>query len=360
MKRKICTLAVLAALPLMSGTAAANTPTAAELQDRVFGSIFAEYYMPDRKKTRSVDWDYLTRGEGIGFDIGYRLDENWAVRAEFARQRLKNKLEGDRITGNRYGVDALYHLDNSGVYVLAGLKHHDMNHANSLNVGIGYRAFINESVSFFAEANRYQGLNKDTSWADAGIKVGLSYYFGAASAAAPTPAPAPAPAATPAPAVTDSDGDGVPDSRDKCPNTPRGHRVDADGCTIYSEVEQRVGSAEIRVLFGFDSAEVSREQRADVARLADYLKRYPTARVEIEGHASRIGAADYNMSLSERRAKAVADLLTNTHGIESSRITTKGYGFNNPRMQGTSREAHRANQRIEALVTATIKEPVMR
>lgn len=358
MKRKTCTLAVLAALPLMSGTVAANTPSAAELQERMFGSIFAEYYMPDRKKTRSVDWDYLTRGEGIGFDLGYRFDEHWAVRAEFARQRLKNKLDGDRITGNRFGVDALYHLsNNSGVYILAGLKHHDMNHVNSLNVGIGYRAFINDSVSFFAEANRYQGLNKDTSWADAGIKVGLSYYFGASSAA---PAPAPAPAPTPAPAVVDSDGDGVPDSRDKCPNTPRGHKVDADGCTVYSEVEQRVGSAEIRVLFAFDSAEVSREQRADVARLADYLKRYPTARVEVEGHASRIGPADYNMRLSERRAKAVADLLVHTHGIEASRVTTKGYGFTKPRMEGTSREAHRANQRIEALVTAKIKEPVMR
>jgi OOP family OmpA-OmpF porin len=357
MKRKICTLAVLAALPLMSGTAAANAPSAAELQDRMFGSIFAEYYTPDRKKTRSADWDNLTRGEGIGFDIGYRFNENWAVRAEYARQRLKNKATSERVTGDRIGIDALYHINNSSVYVLAGLKHFTIGHTDAVNVGLGYRTFVNENVSLFAEANRYQGINNG-NWADAGIKVGVSYYFGAASAAAPTPAPAPA--ATPAPAVTDSDGDGVPDSRDKCPNTPRGHRVDADGCTIYTEVEQRVGSAEIRVLFGFDSAEVSREQRADVARLADYLKRYPTARVEIEGHASRIGAADYNMGLSERRAKAVADLLINTHGIESSRITTKGYGFNNPRMQGTSREAHRANQRIEALVTATIKEPVMR
>ncbi|MCH8536200.1 MAG: OmpA family protein [Alkalimonas sp.] len=356
MKRKICTLAVLAALPLMSGTAAANTPSAAELQDRVFGSIFAEYYMPDRKKTRNEDWDYLTRGEGIGFDLGYRFDENWAVRVEYARQRLKNKLTSDRITGDRIGIDALYHLDNSGIYIVAGVKHFNIGHTDAVNVGLGYRAFLNENVSFFAEANRYQGVNNG-NWADAGIKVGLSYYFGSSSAA---PAPAPAPAPTPAPAEVDSDGDGVPDSRDKCPNTPRGHKVDADGCTIYTEVEQRIGSAEIRVLFAFDSAEVSREQRADVARLADYLKRYPTARVEIEGHASRIGAADYNMRLSERRAKAVADLLVNTHGVEASRVTTKGYGFTKPRMEGTSREAHRANQRIEALVTAKIKEPVMR
>lgn len=356
MKRKICSVAVAVALPMMAGTAYANTPSAAELQERMFGSVFAEYYMPDRKKTRDVEWDYLTRGPGVGLELGYRFDENWAVRADYARQRLKNKLTGDRITGNRFGVDALYHLNDSNIYLVAGLNRHTIDKTNSANVGIGYRAFLNENVAFFAEANRYQGLNKGT-WADAGIKAGLTYVFGSSSAPAPTPAPAPAPTQ---PAVVDSDGDGVPDHLDQCPNTPRGHKVDERGCTVYQEVEQRVGSAEIRVLFAFDSAEVSREQRADVARLADYLKRYPTATVEIEGHASRIGAADYNQRLSERRARAVADLLVNTHGIERSRISTVGYGFSRPRMEGATREAHRANQRIEALVTARIKEPVMR
>ncbi|MEE2002759.1 OmpA family protein [Alkalimonas sp. MEB108] len=356
MKRKICSVAVAVALPMMAGTAYANTPSAAELQERMFGSVFAEYYMPDRKKTRDVEWDYLTRGPGVGLELGYRFDENWAVRVEYARQRLKNKLTSDRVTGNRVGIDAMYHLTNSNLYLVGGYKHFDMHHSDALNVGIGYRAFLNENLAFYAEANRYQELRK-SGFADAGLKAGLTYVFGSSSAPAPTPAPAPAPTQ---PAVVDSDGDGVPDHLDQCPNTPRGHKVDERGCTVYQEVEQRVGSAEIRVLFAFDSAEVSREQRADVARLADYLKRYPTATVEIEGHASRIGAADYNQRLSERRARAVADLLVNTHGIERSRISTVGYGFSRPRMEGATREAHRANQRIEALVTARIKEPVMR
>ncbi|MCC5851348.1 MAG: OmpA family protein [Alkalimonas sp.] len=356
MKRKICSLAVALALPMMAGTAHASAPSAAELKERAFGSVFAEYYLPARKKTTSAEWNYLDDGAGLGIELGYRIDENWAIRGELARQRLKNKLTGDRISGNRFGVDAMYHLDNSNLYLVGGVKHFDTFNSIAANVGVGYRFFVNESVALFAEANRYQGLNK-RNWADAGIKAGVSYVFGASSAPAPTPAPAPAPTQ---PAVVDSDGDGVPDHLDQCPNTPRGHKVDERGCTVYQEVEQRVGSAEIRVLFAFDSAEVSREQRVDVARLADYLKRYPTATVEIEGHASRIGAADYNQRLSERRARAVADLLVNTHGIDRSRISTVGYGFTRPRMEGSSREAHRANQRIEALVTARIKEPVMR
>lgn len=52
----------------------------------------------------------------------------------------------------------------------------------------------------------------------------------AAAKPAPKPAPAPAPAAAPKPA--DSDGDGVADGKDRCPGTPRGAKVDADGCEL--------------------------------------------------------------------------------------------------------------------------------
>jgi outer membrane protein OmpA-like peptidoglycan-associated protein len=48
--------------------------------------------------------------------------------------------------------------------------------------------------------------------------------------AAAKPAPAPAPAAAPKPA--DSDGDGVMDDKDRCPNTPKGAKVNADGCEL--------------------------------------------------------------------------------------------------------------------------------
>jgi OOP family OmpA-OmpF porin len=49
----------------------------------------------------------------------------------------------------------------------------------------------------------------------------------------PAAAPAPVPAAAPAPA--DSDGDGVIDEKDKCPNTPAGRKVNADGCELDSD-----------------------------------------------------------------------------------------------------------------------------
>jgi OOP family OmpA-OmpF porin len=54
----------------------------------------------------------------------------------------------------------------------------------------------------------------------------------AAPVAAPAPAPLPAPAPAPVAKVVDSDGDGVPDSKDKCPDTSKGAKVNAEGCEL--------------------------------------------------------------------------------------------------------------------------------
>ena len=359
MKLKITAIAVLAALPLLSMQAVANTPSAQDLEKRFFGSLFGEGYWTDVRKGQSTEWNNVDNGWGAGVEIGYRINQTWGVRAELARQSLDSLSQNDNVTGERFGLDAMYHLANSNVYLVGGWKHFEHNIAfDALNIGVGYRYFVNETVGLYVEGNRYRGISNG-NWNDANVKAGLTWVFGATAAAAPTPAPQPAPQPAPAPVVVDSDGDGVPDSQDKCPNTPAAHKVDAQGCTIYTEKMDRVGDVDIEVRFAFDSAVVSADGQTEVNQLAAFMKRFPEAVVFVEGHASNIGNPDYNMRLSERRAKAIADLLT-AQGINSSRITSKGFGVTQPRVQGNTRDAHRANQRIEAKVTATIKEPVLR
>ena len=359
MKLKATAIAVLTALPLLSVQAFANAPSAQDLEKKVFGSLFGEAYFTDTRKGESAAWGNVDNGWGAGLEIGYRVNQNWAVRAEYARQSLDSLTQSSRVTGDRFGFDAMYHLNNSNLYLVGGWKHFENEaYSDALNIGVGYRYFVNESLALFAEGNRFRGINKG-DWNDASIKLGASWIFGATPAAAPTPAPQPEPAPAPAPVVVDSDGDGVPDSQDRCPNTPAAHKVDAQGCTIYTEKMDRVGDVDIEVRFAFDSAVVSPEGRTEVNQLAAFMKRFPEAVVFIEGHASNIGNPDYNMRLSERRAKAIADLLV-AQGIETSRITSKGFGVTQPRVQGNTREAHRANQRIEAKVTAKVKEPVLR
>lgn len=359
MKLKATAVAILAALPLLSTQAFAASPSAQDLEHKVFGSLFGEGYWNDVRKSQSAEWGNVENGWGAGIELGYRLTETWGIRAEYARQSFESLTQNDRVKGDRFGLDAMYHLAGSNLYLVGGWKHFENEaYADALNIGVGYRYFLNESLALFIEGNRFRGINNG-DWNDASIKAGATWVFGATAAAEPTPAPQPEPAPAPAPVVVDSDGDGVPDAQDKCPNTPAAHKVDADGCTIYTEKMDRVGDVDIEVRFAFDSAAVSADGQTEVNQLAAFMKRFPEAVVFIEGHASNIGNPDYNMRLSERRAKSIADLLT-AQGIENSRITSKGFGVTQPRVQGNTREAHRANQRIEAKVTAKIKVPVLR
>ncbi|GAB58882.1 OmpA family protein [Rheinheimera nanhaiensis] len=353
-------LAVATALPLLSTAAFADTVSAADLKERVFGSVFGEYYMPDIDKTESAAWNYMEKDWGYGIELGYYLTENWALRAEFAKLDLKSKLDGSDSDGDRIGIDAMYHLPSmSSVYLVGGLKRMDaVQTTTAVNLGVGYKHFFNQNFGVFAEANRYQGI--DESYGDAGIKLGLTYAFGSA-AAKPAPAPAPAPAPVPVQAApADSDGDGVVDTMDRCADTPANHKVDATGCTIYEEKMAAVGDIDIEVRFPFDSAVVPQSQRSDVQSLGAFMQRFPESTVLIEGHASNTGNPAYNMRLSERRANAVADMLKNEFNIAASRITAVGFGVTRPRVEGNTAEAHAANQRIEAKVTAKVKEPVLR
>ncbi|MGI5308041.1 OmpA family protein [Rheinheimera sp. WS51] len=361
---KLC-VAIAATLPLL-GSFAANAADV-DKEKRVFGSIFTEYYMPDTDKTESAAWDYMTKDWGYGIELGYYLNETWALRAEYARLEMESKLDGTDVNGNRIGFDAMYHISQMpSVYIVGGLKRFDAAQTTTaVNLGLGYKHFFNQNVALFAEANRYQGI--DESYADAGIKLGVSYLFGSvAEKAAPAPAPAPAP--TPVKVVekpvvvkvVDSDNDGINDKDDKCPNTAANHKVGPDGCTIYVEKMAAVGDVDIEVRFGFDSAVVPADQRFDVQSLGAFMQRFPESTVAIEGHASNIGNPAYNMKLSQRRADAVAKMLKQDFNIAESRISSVGYGVTKPRVEGNTRAAHRANQRIEAKVTAKIKEPVLR
>ena len=59
--------------------------------------------------------------------------------------------------------------------------------------------------------------------------------------------------------------------------------------------------------------------------VSNFLKRNPGVNLEVKGYADELGPEDYNMKLSEKRAKAVYDLLI-ASGIDAGRLSFKGYG----------------------------------
>ena len=154
-------------------------------------------------------------------------------------------------------------------------------------------------------------------------------------------------------APKDSDGDGVYDHLDKCPNTPRGIKVDSDGCPV--PIKEKV-SITLHVEFDFDKYNVRSEYHSHIAKVANFLKAYPKTNAVLEGHTDNIGSEEYNLKLSNRRAEGVKQYLVDKFGISGSRISTKGFGYSQPVATNKTEEGRQQNRRVVAnIVTIVIK-----
>jgi len=147
-------------------------------------------------------------------------------------------------------------------------------------------------------------------------------------------APAAAPVgAAPFSGMTDSDGDGVPDGRDRCPNTPKDARVNVDGCW------------ELRAVY-FDSDQAIIKEASALDEAAAILKADPNLTGEVQGHADSTASAEHNQALSEARARAVRDYLIR-QGVTPERVAAKGYGETRPAASNDSVEGRALNRRVE-------------
>lgn len=137
----------------------------------------------------------------------------------------------------------------------------------------------------------------------------------------------------------DSDSDGVVDSKDGCPNTPQGATVDGRGCALGIVLEN--------IQFRLNSGELTAESQAILDKVAASLKaRGDITSVMVIGHTDASGAAAYNQSLSERRAKSVADYLV-SQGVDRAVLGFKGMGESAPVADNTTVEGRAKNRRVE-------------
>ena len=155
------------------------------------------------------------------------------------------------------------------------------------------------------------------------------------------PAPPPPPPPPPPEKCGDADADGVCDADDKCPSSPAGARVDSVGCPL----EQT-----LKLLFDFDSAELRPESITELERVVTFMGDVPFAAALIEGHTDSVGSADYNLRLSERRAKAVFDYLT-SRGVDPSRLSSVGKGLTAPIADNATAEGRQLNRRVMLIRT---------
>jgi peptidoglycan-associated lipoprotein len=153
----------------------------------------------------------------------------------------------------------------------------------------------------------------------------------AAPASPPAPPPPPAPAPTP-------------------PATPRAltdEEVFSRKSLDQLNAERPLGDA----FFDYDKAEIRAESRAALQKNADFMKKWQSVVVSVEGHCDVRGSSEYNLALGSRRANAVKDYLLGL-GVAANRVTVLSKGKEQPFCTEESEACWQQNRRGHFIVTA--------
>jgi len=153
-------------------------------------------------------------------------------------------------------------------------------------------------------------------------------------------------------------------------NDEYGLRVEAEGYTFYSEhftapkvmdyfeIEKNIELEPIEVghkivlnniFFDYNKSTLRPQSDPEIKAVVDFMTKYDFMRVEIGGHTDNIGSLEYNQKLSEARAQEVRKRLVSL-GIQSGRLTYKGYSYSKPIETNTTPEGRQLNRRTEFLI----------
>jgi len=112
----------------------------------------------------------------------------------------------------------------------------------------------------------------------------------------------------------------------------------------------------IHVNFDFDKSDLTKADVAELKKAIDFVRKYPAAKVELEGHTDSKGTEQYNQKLSEKRVEAVKQYLIKEGAADKARISAKGYGESKPIAPNTTKEGkdnpegRAENRRVEILI----------
>lgn len=302
----------------------------------------------------------LAAGLRLGYNFDYTLLDKVEIGVEYTWGEYK-KVAGaaeEKTKIARYFVNAIKEFDITdklAFYGLIGVGYEDIRNEKYKNddsgfgqYGAGLRYALTEALSVRAELRH--GIKFDHGDNNLFGTIGATYRFGQEAQPAPEPVmvveeevevivEAVPEKTEPAPVVYgDSDGDGVTDDKDLCPNTPAGEKVDAFGCVMVIS---------LKINFAFDKDEISPEFDKEIQDVAAVLNSEKDYKVRLEGHTDTSGPSAYNMRLSEKRAKAVANRLVEL-GVTEDRITTEWFGETRPLVSNDTRAGRIENRRVDA------------
>jgi len=105
------------------------------------------------------------------------------------------------------------------------------------------------------------------------------------------------------------------------------------------------------VFFAYDSVDLTEEARASLQKNLQWLNRWTSTQIMVEGHADSRGTNEYNLALAERRADAVRDYLVSL-GLPTARVTVVSKGEEQPFCAEETEACWQQNRRGHFLITA--------
>ena len=105
------------------------------------------------------------------------------------------------------------------------------------------------------------------------------------------------------------------------------------------------------ILFAINSSQLNASSKADLNKLAQNLVQNPETNVQVFGYTDNTGSQQLNERLSLQRAESVVNYLV-SDGVRSSRVSAKGFGWNDPVASNATPEGRAQNRRVEIYITA--------
>ncbi|NRD75755.1 OmpA family protein [Shewanella sp. VB17] len=145
--------------------------------------------------------------------------------------------------------------------------------------------------------------------------------------------------------LNDHDKDGVILARERCNDTLKGVEIDNYGC---KKTQPLYENKALNILFANDSYYIDPMYYDQIEAIATFMRDFPNTKITIEGHCSKTGSYDHNLTLSQNRANAVTTELNQRFGILSDRLIAIGYSFDKPIDTSDTDIAHTQNRRVIA------------
>ena len=280
----------------------------------------------------------------LGLRGGYDFTKNWGVEAIFNWvptrynygyfvSRSQIDWVGDSVFTNvyNYRIEGIYNFDlfpdkRFVPFVAVGIGGQSIDYRGSdkenrthfvADYGIGLKYFVTESIALRGDIRHLLAVG--SLYNDLEATLGIAFYFGGA------------------PPVQEI----------------------AKEAEAAPEIEQKMmneGRARLNVEFDFDKTDVKLQYNDEIKQVADFMVKYPDAKISIEGHTDYIGSKEYNQKLSERRANSVKNYIIDKFKIDGKRLKSEGFGLTKPIADNKTDEGRQKNRRVESVLIKEDKQ----